>query len=125
MYTGLSLYYGVIMTTNDILQLDCRDERNARIIQKALRRIKQLSNVDEDIIPINLLELCIKKYCNKYKYYYRLYPDTTAADNYIVWKGMVLSIDDLSVIGSVYGCTVYEVFSKTIIKLYSVTKGGR
>lgn len=109
------------MTTEDIMQLDCREERNRNIIQKALKKIKPLSRYD-GVVPIEKLELCIKKYCDKYKYYYRLYPDTDAADDCIVWKGVILDSSNLKQIGVAYGRTLYEVISKSVIKLYSITR---
>lgn len=111
------------MTTAQILQLDCKKEENQEIIQKVLRQVKPLSKCSENIIPIEKIERTIKVICSKYGFFIRkLYPDCIAGDKCIVWRSEIFLSSNLSNVGNVYGCTVYECLAKTAILLYAKTR---
>lgn len=111
------------MTTKELLELDWREEENQRKIQKALKQIKPLSK-EVGIVPLEKMERAIKIMCEKYRLWIReLCPDVDAGDKHIIWRAIVIDIDNLKTIGVVYGCTLYEAIAKTTIFLYSETRG--
>lgn len=114
------------MTTNQILNLDCREEENKEIIQKVLRQIKPLSRFsDEEEIPIEALEKAITIMCKKYNIRIRdISPDIWSADKKIIWRANIISDKNLMSRGNVYGISMYEVLAKSAIKLYSEIRLG-
>lgn len=114
----------VVMNTNQILQLDCRIQSNADIIENVLRKIKPLSKSPEgQQVPLEKLERCIKVLCNKYNYFVpSIYPDLESGDKIIVWKCRITDRQTLNDIGITYGCTFYECIAKAVILLYSRTR---
>lgn len=112
------------MTTKQILQLDCRIQSNAEIIEKVLRKIKPLSKVpDGQQVPLEKLERCIKVLCNKYDYFIpAIYPDLESGDKIVIWKCRIVDHQTLNDIGIAYGCTFYECITKAVILLYSMTR---
>lgn len=119
------------MKTEQILQLDCREEKNKEIIQSVLRKIKPLSKCKEgNDVPIELIERVIKILCSKYGYHIRqLYPDYESSDKYIIWRSEIYIRSTLQDVGVIYGCSIYECLSKTVIALYALSrernKGGK
>lgn len=114
------------MTTNEVINLDYREKKNKIIIQKVLRKIKPLSKYpDGSEIPLNDLEKVITIISKKYPLRVReLYPDIWSNDKLIIWKATLMNETTFKVIGSVYGVSIYEVFAKIVIKLYSEIKKG-
>lgn len=114
------------MTTNQILNLDYREEENKEIIQKVLRQIKPLSRFSEEKeIPIEALEKAITVICKKYNIRIRdISPDIWSADKKIIWRACIISDKDLKTRGNIYGISMYEVLAKSAIKLYSEIKLG-
>ena len=114
------------MTTNQVINLDCREEENQKIIQKVLRQIKPLSRYsDECDIPFSAIEKAItvmcKKYCMRVN---QLVPDVWANDEHIIWRAWLINDTNLKTIDTVYGISLYEVFAKTAIRLYAEVKKG-
>lgn len=114
------------MTTKEIINLDYRKEENKEIIQKVLKQIKPLSKYsDEEEIPFSALEKAItvmcKKYCMRVN---QLVPDVWANDEHIVWRAWLLNDTNLKTIDMVYGVSLYEVFAKSAIRLYTEVKKG-
>lgn len=110
------------MTTKQLLELDCREEENMRIIQKALKIIKPLSK-EPGIVPLEKMERAIKVMCEKYHLWVReICLDVDAGDKCIVWRVTAIDIINLKTIGVAYGCTLYEVIAKMTILLYSETR---
>lgn len=110
------------MKTSDILQLDCREEANRKIIQKVLRRVKPLSKCPEtEDIPIDKIERLIKLLCEKYgvRLGY-MFPDVKAGKTEIIWR-MEIYLSEMNKI-SVFGCSVYECLAKSAIAIYSRTR---
>ncbi len=114
------------MTTKEIINLDCRFEENKEIIQKVLRKIKPLSKYsDEYDIPFEAIEKVITVMCKKYKMRLKhVSPDMWSNDSYTIWGAMLLSEVDYKVIDMVYGISLYEVFAKSAIRLYTEVKKG-
>lgn len=114
------------MTTDELLQIDCRGSDSKVILQKALNKIKpfkKYNNVKD--VPLYKLEKFIKLVCNKYGYWVRLLPDTNSNDEFIIWRCTIIDLENLKSICDVYGCTIYESIAKTVIKLYAITKNKR
>ena len=113
------------MKTEEILNLDYREKENQEIIQKVLRKIKPLSKYSvEENVPLEAIEKLIRILCRKYE----ITPQ---------WMGMsfhepILGIYSVGIktttdhawLGNVYGISVYEVFAKMAIKIYSEVKSG-
>ena len=114
------------MTTKEIINLDYRKEENQETIQKVLRKIKPLSRYsDECEIPLSALEKVITIMCKKYCLRVReLTPDVWANDSETIWRATLSNDSDFSVIDKVYGISLYEVFAKITIRLYSEVKKG-
>lgn len=113
------------MTTSQILQLDCRLQSNAEIIEKVLRKIKPLSKSPEgQPVPLEKLEKCIKVLCNKYNYIIPyVYPDlVSGGDKMVIWKCRIVDRQTIDDVGITYGCTLYECIAKAVILLYSKTR---
>lgn len=114
------------MTTKEVINLDCRKEKNKEIIQKVLRQIKPLSRYsDECDIPIEAIikavSIMCKKYCMQLK---DITPDFWSNDEHIIWRAILVNETNYSIIGKVYGITLYEVFAKAAIQLYAEVKKG-
>ena len=114
------------MTTNQVINLDCRIKENREIIQKVLRQIKPLSRYsDEEEIPFSALEKAITVMCKKYMMRInQLVPDVWANDSHTIWRVWLINDTNLKTIDTVYGITLYEVFAKTAIRLYAEVKRG-
>lgn len=114
------------MTTNEVMNLDCRKEENRRIIQKVLRQIKPLSKYsDECDIPFEAIEKAIVVMTKKYNMRVRSFtPDMFANDSHVIWSAMLINETNYKVIDQVHGITLYEVFAKVAIRLYSEVKKG-
>lgn len=114
---------GVVMNTNQILNLDCRIEGNKEIIQKALRKIKPLAKCKEDIIPIEKIEKCIFVLCRNYNILPRgILTDEFSSDDGIIWKFEFVNASNLERFGICYGISFYEVLAKSAIMLFSKTR---
>jgi len=113
------------MTTNQVLQLDCREKENAKIIQKVLKQIKPLSKYsDENEIPFWAIEKAITVMSKKYNMRVRDFaPDVWANKNETIWRATVIDETNLSTI-SVYGISLYEVFAKVAVQMYSMVRKG-
>lgn len=114
------------MTTKDVLNLDCRVDKNKKIIQKVLKQIKPLSKYsDESEIPFEAIEKAITVMCKKYMLRIRDFaPDVLANDNNLIWRATLENETNFKVLDVVYGITVYEVFAKAAIRLYAEVRKG-
>ena len=114
------------MTTKEILNLDYRDEKNKKIIQKVLKQIKPLSKYsDEDEIPFSAIEKANAVMCKKYMIRINtITPDITANTEHMVWKASLTNDTNLKTIDVVYGISLYEMFAKVAIRLYAEVKKG-
>lgn len=114
------------MTTKEVMNLDYRKEENKEIIQKVLRQIKPLSRYsDENEIPFEAIEKAITVMCKKYMMRVnQLVPDVWGNEKHTIWRAWLINDTNLKTIEMVYGISVYEVFAKTAIMLFSEVKKG-
>lgn len=114
------------MTTNQVLQLDCRKAENQKIMQKVLKQIKPLSKYsDEEEIPFWAIEKAICVMTKKYEMHItNIYPDIYCNDECIVWKASLCDDKTLKMMALVYGADIYELFSKCAVKMYAEVKKG-
>ena len=114
------------MTTNQVIQLDYREQENRETIQKVLRKIKPLSKYsDESNVPIEAIEKLIRVLVQKY--------EITPQWMTMSYFEPILGIYSIGVkttiehewLGTVYGMCLYEVFAKLAIKMYSEVKSGK
>ena len=112
------------MTTKEILNLDYREEKNQKIIQKVLRKIKPLSKFsDESNIPIEALEKVIHVMVSKYDIHPQWLMMSHHEQSYCIYTiGVKTSKKQM---GNVYGVSLYEIFAKLTIKIYSEIKSGK
>lgn len=114
------------MTTKEIMNLDCREKENQEIIQRVLRQIKPLSKYsDECEIPFGAIEKAITVMCKKYTMRVnQLVPDVWASNEHTIWRAWLVNDTNLKTIDTVFGITLYEVFAKIAIRLYTEVKKG-
>ena len=115
------------MTTNEVMNLDCRKEENRKIIQKVLRQIKPLSKYsDEYDIPFEAIEKAVVVMVKKYTLGIREFsPDVFSNESNLIWRATIINDINNKPIGTAYGITLYEVFAKAAIMLYSEIKKGK
>lgn len=115
------------MKTNDILQLDYREEESKKIIQKVLKQIKPLSKYSDDEIPLDAIEKAIKIMCTKYQVKIRnILQDVWSNKKNGIWRCDIMIDGTIyDSLGVVYGITMYELLAKTAILIYSEIKKER
>jgi hypothetical protein len=115
------------MKTKDIIDLDYREEENKVIIQNVLRQLKPLSKYsDEEDIPLVAIEKAIKIMCSRYLVRIRsIWPDIWANKKSDIWRADIVNDSNLMSVGVVYGISIYEVFAKIAILIYSEIKKER
>lgn len=113
------------MKTEQILNLDYREDENKETIQKVLRKIKPLSKYSDEIVPLEAIEKTIKVITNKYE----IAPQwmTMAYHESIlgIYSIGVKTTVDHKWLGTVYGMCLYETFAKLAIKMYSEIRSGK
>ena len=114
------------MKTEEILNLDYREEKTKETIQKVLRKIKPLSKYSEEYgdVPLEAIEKLIRVLCQKYE----IAPQWMSMSFHEPILGIysigVKTTTDHNWLGNVYGMCLYEVFAKLAIKMYSEIKQG-
>lgn len=111
------------MKTEDILNVDFTKEENKKLIQKVLVKIKPLSKY-EDGVPIEALERTVVAICKKYNVDPQWISMTLndAKGNRILYSCGVKTHDKSEWLGTVYASSIYELYAKLCIKLYSESK---
>lgn len=106
------------MKTEDLLYLDCRKKENANIIQKALRRLKPFLNepIDEEI-ELNKLEKLIKVLITKYDIQPQWITFNVVEEKPYYTCSLKRSSNH-SLLGTIYGASIYEVYAKILIKMH-------
>ena len=114
------------MKTDQILNLDYREEEAKEIIQKVLRKIKPLSNLSDDNgdVPIEAIEKLIRILHQKYEITPQWMTISLHESAVNVYSIGVKTTTDHQWLGTVYGMCLYEVFAKLAIKMYSEIKQG-
>lgn len=111
------------ITTDQVLNFDYSKEENKKIIQKVLTQIKPLSKFsDEEEIPLELLEKTVSVLVNKYA----IIPQWISMNYKGLRKGTIVTYscgvkrsDTHEWLGTVYASSLYELFTKLAIKIYS------
>lgn len=110
------------MTTDQLLNLDCRDQENYEKLMKAIRKIKPFDNysIDENI-PISLYEKYIHKVFDKYKVKigFAFYITNIPPYYYTVCLRETTGKASFS---SIYGISIEETMAKLVIQLYDAIK---
>lgn len=111
------------MKTEEILRLNFNKPEDQAKMQKVLRKIKPFSKVEEGKkIPLEMIEKFVAKINTKYAIRVQ-YIDYSITSDGIPLYGLSIMYDkDRQWIGTVRGCSMYEVFSKAAVKLYSTIK---
>ena len=109
------------MKTMELLNLDCTKEENAEIIQKALKRIKPFSKCEDDV-ELELLEKFIQKISRKYHIMIQWITPTFTDKIESMYSASFKRTDDHSWLGNVYGKSIYELYAKIVIKMYTDVK---
>lgn len=114
------------MTTKQILQLDCRNVANQKVIQKVLRQIKPLSRYSvEEKVPFEAIEKAVNVMSKNYPMRVREFSaDPMSNRKDTIWQASLIDEKTLEEIGIAYGLSIYEVFAKTAILMYSKVKSG-
>lgn len=113
------------MKTENIMNLDCREDENQEIIQRVLRQIKPLSKYPDGDIPLSAIEKAIYVMCKKYCMRIRDFtPDVWSNKNNTIWRATIVNDITLEIIDLVYGLSIYEVFAKSAIRLYAEVRKG-
>lgn len=109
------------MKTKQVLQLDCRDPENQKLIQRVLRQIKPLSKFSvEDDIPLSAIEKAIQVMDRKYGIGIReLEPDTSSNKEGTIWRAKLERREDFKVLDTAYGLSIYEALAKSAIRIYA------
>ena len=111
------------MRTSDIVDLDCRKEVNRQVVQKVLLKIKPLASSGEDIVPLPLIEKLITLMSKKYSMSIKeFHPDVHSNSSGTIWRATIMNDTDFSTLANVHGLSLYEVFAKIAIYMYSVRK---
>lgn len=115
------------MKTEDVLNLDYREEESKNIIQNVLRQLKPLSKYsDEEEVPIDALEKVIRIMTRKYLIRIRsIMPDIWSNKDNDIWRCEIVNDKNLELIKNIYGISLYEVLAKTAILMYSEIKKER
>lgn len=114
------------MTTDQLLQLDCRVAENRQTIQRALRKIKPFSKMDMDEdVPLVKIEKMLRLLLNKYQVDITWIFVSHDDEN----MRYTISLRDDGGEGArlsqtVYGITLYEVMCKAAICTWSLAKRG-
>lgn len=114
------------MTTNQVIQLDCREQENRETIQRVLRQIKPLSKCSEEFdVPFEKVEKAIVVMSKKYNIRVRDFvPDVWSNKDNTIWRATIIDDTTLQTISLVYGLTLYEVFAKVAIVMYAQVRKG-
>ena len=105
-----------------ILNLDYRKAENKQLIQKVLRKIKPLSKFSDEIVPLEMIEKVAKVLVCKYEIAPQWMTFSYAEAILGVYSVSVKTTTDHKWLGNVYGCCLYEVMAKLVIKMYSDIK---
>lgn len=112
------------MTTNEILNLDYNVMSNRELIQKAMTKIKPLSKYSDEFVPLIEIERAINMITKKYL----IRPQfimMTFGEKKCVYSCGVKTDDKHKWLGDVYGCEIYELMAKLLIKMYAEVKSGK
>lgn len=107
------------MTTNQLLNLDYRDNDNRYTLVKALQLIPPLAKMNPSAIDMLHIEKALHIMCNKYGMFLKVQQDPVSGDGYDIWNCQIYSRSNLKLLGRIYGMCLDELFIKTAIAVYS------
>lgn len=109
------------MTTYQILDLDCRNEEDAKIVQEELKKIKPLSKCKDKEVPLSMIEKLIHIISKRYKVNIeRIECDILSRKDSTIWRAKIILYTRLQEDIYAYGVTLYEVMAKTALYMYLV-----
>lgn len=114
------------MKTEQILNLDYRNEEGRKIIQKVLVKIKPLSKYSDEHteVPLEAIEKLIRVLNQKYEITPQWMMMSMHESNETIYSIGVKTTTNHKWLGTVYGMCLYEVFAKLAIKMFSEIKQG-
>ena len=114
------------MNTKQVINLDYRDPKNQKVIQKVLKEIKPLSRFsDEEEIPMWAIEKVITVMCKKYNMRISgITSDVYGSDTHIIWRADIVTEHNYKTVGTVFGISMYELFAKAAIVFHEEVKKG-
>lgn len=114
------------MKTEDILNLDCRKEENKTKVNCFLYKVKPIQKRMEKLgrrraeVPLEVLEEVMQGLCLRYGYRLQHIIPVFDVDRFIYYTSSITKRRDTVLwIGNAYGCTMWEVVAKIIIKIYA------
>lgn len=105
----------------EILNLDFNKEENVDIMQKVLKKIKPFSKI-EGKVEIEMLERFIQKMSKKYHIMIQWITPTFTDKIDIMYSASFKRTDNHSWLGNVYGKSIYELYTKIAVKMYTDIK---
>lgn len=112
------------MKTDEILNLDCDKEENKQIINRFLWKIKPCAKLLEknsytktEYAPIELLEKVLHGFYKRYTYKIQSMFPYYEDGKFIFYNVSILKGNEWK--GNVYAKTSWEMYAKTLIKIYS------
>lgn len=106
------------MKLEDIMNLNFEDDKSYEIMQKALKKIKAFSKYED--ISLEQLEKFVTKIVCKYDVILH-YIMISKVDNRLLYS-LSTRNEKGKWLGTVYGISLYEIYAKLSIKLYSMVK---
>ena len=111
------------MKTEEILNIDCREEHGREKIESFLLKIKPLRKrvKEEGEITLEVLESVLHGLSIRYGYaVMQIAPYYEEKKRFVFFKGEVMKREENTNIwkGTVYGITLWELTAKMIIKIY-------
>lgn len=110
------------MKTNELLGL--KYEGNEETFQKVLHKIKPFQNFSSDV-PFEMLETLIGKYCRKYTVMPMYITPTYIPGEQNIYCVKLRNTGTLEDTNFIYGSSMYEIFAKMSIKIYSMVKNEK
>lgn len=107
------------MKVKEILELDCREEENRALLQKALFRIPVIAKKcsEDKEVPLSVLEKVASTMSRKYYINISCILPVYVPNNGDIYKAIIVNC--ITEIGTMYGCSIYEVVAKAVICMYS------
>ena len=110
------------MTINEILELDFRDASARKLVQLELKKIKPLSKISGDV-PLEKLEKTLYVLLENYAIFVQnIGCDNRSCDGFLLYNLSLVDLKDLHIIGKVWGISIYELFAKSVIFAYAITR---
>lgn len=101
-----------------VLNLDCREEANERVLQEALHQVKPLAKFEGRVQQVKVEKL-LGKICRRYYVDFKIEP-LYVPNNVDMYRSVVTS--GTMKLADIYGCKVYEVLAKTVVWLFDAVE---